>query len=272
MIEKLLKRPFAVISLTIILTTMIAGLFANQIVPNNPNEIHISNKYSGLTKEFPLGTDYLGRCMLSRLICGIRPTLFLSLLAMAGTLTMATIIGVTSGYLRGKVDEVIMRICDIVLSFPKLVIILAIVGILGVGIQNVIIATACVNWPWYARIIRSSIIKYNQKNFIIYSKTIGRGSGYIFIRHLIPNILPEIITLATLDMGWVIISISTLSFLGLGVQAPMAEWGAMLCDAKNAMTINPLHMLAPGLAIMTIVLSFNLLGDSLRDILDPKEL
>lgn len=271
MTRKLLRNKIVLGTAAIILITITIGIFADKIAPNDPNEASIINKYSKWSDEFPLGTDHLGRCILSRLIYGIRPTIFLSLFTMICTIALGTLIGAISGYSMGIVDEIIMRICDIMLSFPSQVMILAIVGMLGVGIENVILASIMIKWAWYARMIRSIVIKYNNKNYILYSKTIGTGSGFIITKHMIPNIISEVIVLATLDMGWVIISISTLSFLGLGVQAPTAEWGSMLSEAKNVLATNPSQMLAPGLAILIIVSAFNLLGDGLRDVLDPRE-
>lgn len=255
----------------IILTTMLIGVFAEVIAPNDPNKTSITNKYAERSQEFPLGTDHLGRCILSRLIYGIRPTIFLSMFTMICTITLGTIIGMISGYSKGIIDEVIMRMVDVMLSFPSQVMILAVVGMMGVGLRNVIIASISIKWAWYARMIRSSVIRYNNKNYILYAKTIGTSKVFMITRHILPNILSEIIVLATLDMGWVILSISTLSFLGLGIQAPNAEWGAMLSEAKNVITSYPTQMLAPGLAILILVSSFNMLGDSLRDLLDPKE-
>lgn len=271
MIKKLMRDKITLITLIIILSTMLIGIFAEEIAPNDPNRTSITQKYAQRSEEFPLGTDHLGRCILSRLIYGIRPTIFLSMFTMLCTIILGTIVGVIAGYTRGIVDEVIMRIVDVMLSFPSQVMILAVVGMMGVGIRNVIIASIAIKWAWYARMIRSSVIKYNNKNYILYSKAIGANKGFIITRHMLPNILSEVIVLATLDMGWVILSISTLSFLGLGVQAPTAEWGAMLSEAKNVITSHPTQMLAPGFAILILVSSFNMLGDSLRDVLDPKE-
>ncbi|AKL95258.1 ABC-type dipeptide/oligopeptide/nickel transport system, permease component [Clostridium aceticum] len=271
MIKKLMKDKIALITLLIILLTMILGIFADIIAPNDPIATSIINKYAQRSQAFPLGTDHLGRCILSRLIYGIRPTLFLSMFTMLCTIALGTSIGAIAGYARGMVDEVMMRIVDIMLSFPSQVMILAVVGMMGVGIRNVIIASIAIKWAWYARMIRSSVIQYNNKNYILYSKTIGTSKSFIVFRHMLLNILSEIIVLATLDMGWVILSISTLSFLGLGVQAPTPEWGGMLSEAKNVITSRPTQMLAPGIAILVIVASFNMLGDSLRDVLDTKE-
>ncbi|AOY77030.1 nickel/cobalt ABC transporter permease [Clostridium formicaceticum] len=271
MIKRLMKDKIAMISLLIILFTMVLGIFADVIAPNDPINTSIINKFAQRSQKFPLGTDHLGRCILSRLIYGIRPTLFLSMFTMVCTILLGTIIGAIAGYAKGIVDEAIMRFVDIMLSFPSQVMILAVVGMMGVGIRNVVIASIAIKWAWYARMIRSSVIQYSSKNYILYSKTIGTSKRFIIIRHMLLNVLSEVIVLATLDMGWVILSISTLSFLGLGIQAPTAEWGGMLSEAKNVITAHPTQMLAPGFAILVIVASFNMLGDSLRDILDTKE-
>lgn len=269
--KKLLKDKVALISLIIISLVIIMGIFAPIFALHDPLEQNIANKFADFSLAYPFGTDGLGRCIYSRLIYGIRNTVFLSLLTMVCTIGLGSLIGLISGYYKGFVDELIMRFCDIMLSFPSQVMILAIVGILGVGIQNIIIANIVIKWTWYARMIRNIVVKYNIKNYILFSKTIGKKDSYIMSRHLLPSIFSEIVLLGTLDIGWVIINISTLSFLGLGVQAPNPEWGAMLSEAKNYMFSQPNQMLIPGIAILLVVASFNLLGDSLRDIFDPKE-
>ncbi|WP_294354218.1 nickel/cobalt ABC transporter permease [uncultured Clostridium sp.] len=271
MIKKLLKDKVAVICIIIISIVCIAGIFASFFSPNDPYLQDVSNKYASISAKYPLGTDSLGRCVLSRLIYGIRPTIFLSLLTMTCTIFIGTVIGLIAGYAQGFVDEFLMRICDIMLSFPSQVMILAIVGVFGVGIENVVFANIIVKWAWYARMIRGIVIQYRNKNYMLYSRVIESGRSYVIIKHLLPNILSEVIILATLDMGWVILNISTLSFLGLGVQAPAPEWGAMLSEAKNVILTKPSQMIAPGTAILIVVAAFNLLGDSFRDLLDPKE-
>lgn len=189
---------------------------------------------------------------------------------MVCTIGIGVTVGIIAGYYKGVVDELIMRFCDVMLSFPSQVMILAIVGVLGVGIENIIIANIVIKWTWYARMIRGMVAGYNYKNYVLYAKTIGKSDSFIISRHLMPNIFSEIIILATLDMGWVIINISTLSFLGLGIQPPFPEWGAMLSEAKNVLMSNPSQMIAPGVAILIVVASFNILGDALRDMLEPK--
>lgn len=269
--KKLINNKMALICLIIITTMIILGILAPYISPFDPNKVRIIRKYAAISSEHWLGCDHLGRDIFSRLLYGIRSTLFLSLLTMIITIIVGSIIGLISGYKRGKLDECIMRLCDIMLSFPSQVMILAIVGVLGVGIENVIIANIVVKWAWYSRMIRSSVIKYSRKNYILFSRAIGAPHSFIICRHLLPNIMSELVVLATLDTGWVILNISALSFIGLGVQAPTAEWGLMLSEAKNVMTQHPMQMVFPGIAILIVVAAFNMLGDCLRDILDPKE-
>ncbi|MFQ1013435.1 nickel/cobalt ABC transporter permease [Gilliamella apicola] len=269
--KKLINNKTALICLIIITTMIILGILAPYIAPFDPNKVRIVRKYAAISSDHWLGCDHLGRDIFSRLLYGIRSTLFLSLLTMIITIIVGSVIGLISGYQRGKLDECIMRLCDIMLSFPSQVMILAIVGVLGVGIKNVIIANIVVKWAWYSRMIRSSVIKYSRRNYILFSRAIGAPHSFIICRHLLPNILSELVVLATLDTGWVILNISALSFIGLGVQAPTAEWGLMLSEAKNVMTQHPMQMVFPGIAILIVVAAFNMLGDCLRDILDPKE-
>lgn len=270
-LNKLVKNKIALFCLIVIITFILLGLLAPYIAPCDPNKVRLVRKYASMSAEHWLGCDHLGRDIFSRLLYGIRTTLFLSLFTMFVTILIGSFIGLVSGYKRGKIDEVIMRICDVMLSFPSQVMILAIVGVLGVGIENIIIANIVVKWAWYTRMIRSSVIKYSRKNYILYSRTIGAPNTFIIRRHLLPNVLSEIIVLATLDTGWVILNISALSFIGLGIQPPTAEWGVMLSEAKHVMSQHPMQMIYPGLAILIIVAAFNMLGDALRDILDPKE-
>lgn len=271
LIKQVISNKTALVCLIIIITIIVLGILAPYIAPFDPNKVRIVRKYAAISSEHWLGCDHLGRDIFSRLLYGIRSTLFLSLLTMIITIIVGSLIGLISGYQRGKLDECIMRLCDIMLSFPSQVMILAIVGVLGVGIENIIIANIVVKWAWYSRMIRSSVIKYSRKNYILFSRAIGAPNSFIIFRHLLPNVMSEVVILATLDTGWVILNISALSFIGLGVQAPTAEWGLMLSEAKNVMTQHPMQMVYPGIAILIVVAAFNMLGDCLRDILDPKE-
>lgn len=264
------KDKLGMLSMIIILVIILLGILASVVAPNDPTEVDVKIKLMKMSTQYPLGTDQLGRCVLSRLLYGIRTTVFLSLISMILTITIGTILGVISGFFRGWIDEIIMRICDVMLSFPSEVMILAIVGILGTGIDNIIIANIIAKWAWYTRMIRSIVIGYTDKNYIRFAKVSGCSTLHIIKKHLIPSAIGEIGVLATLDTGCVILNISALSFLGLGVQAPTPEWGMMLSEAKNIMTIYPEQMLPAGIAILIVVAAFNLLGDSLQEALNPK--
>lgn len=269
--DRFKKDKLGVLSLMVILSVCLAGMLAPLIAPHDPTTVDIKSKLLGMSLAYPFGTDQLGRCVFSRLLYGIRTTVFLSLIAMVATIVIGTVLGMISGLFRGWVDELIMRICDIMLSFPSEVMILAIVGILGSGISNIVIANIIAKWAWYTRMIRSIVIQYVDKNYIKFAKVSGCSNLHIIRKHLIPGTIGEIVVLATLDTGWVILNISALSFLGLGVQAPTPEWGMMLSEAKNIMTIYPQQMLPAGLAILVIVAAFNFLGDSLQEALNPKK-
>jgi len=269
-IQRLLDDKLAVFCLLVISIVMIAGVLSPVLAPHNPLELNVFNKYAGISKDYPLGTDQLGRCILSRLLYGIRTTIFLALLTMFVTILIGTILGIIAGFFRGKVDEIIMRMCDVMLSFPAEVMILAIVGILGPNLMNVVIANIVAKWAWYTRMIRSVVIQYMDKNYIQFAKVSGCSTSHIMRRHILPGVSGEVAILATLDTGWVILNISALSFLGLGVQAPTPEWGMMLNEAKNVMVTHPTHMLAPGIAILIVVGAFNFLGDSIHSAINPK--
>lgn len=269
--KRLFHNKMAVAMLALIFLVAALGIFAPVFAPNDPYENNILYKFSGFSLKYPLGTDQLGRCILSRMIYGIRPTLFLSFITMAGTIGIGCIMGLLAGYFRGPVDELIMRAVDVMMSFPSQIMVFAVVALLGIDVRNVILANVLIKWAWYARMIRTNVMKYRDKNFVLFSRCVGSGERFIMLNHLLPSVASEMAVLATLDIGWAILNISTLSFLGLGVQAPMPEWGAMLNEAKNVMTTNPVQMIAPGLAIVVLVAAFNLLGDALRDALDPKE-
>ncbi|MFI3210143.1 MAG: nickel/cobalt ABC transporter permease [Peptostreptococcaceae bacterium] len=271
MLGRVLNHKGARLIIGILLLIVFVGIFAPFFAPNDPYAVDLLSKFAKPSYEFPLGADQLGRCILSRMIFGIRPTIGLATITMIGTISLGTFVGLISGYFRGIVDEILMRIVDVMLSFPSQIMVFAVVALLGIDVKNVILANVLIKWAWYARMIRTNVIKYREKNFVQYSKVIGNSEGYILKNHLLPSILSETVMLASLDIGWAIINISTLSFLGLGVQPPTPEWGAMLNEAKQVFSSNPIQMIVPGVSIVIVVSLFNALGDILRDALDPKE-
>jgi len=267
--RKLMRDPLAISSLGIIFFVIILGIFAPWIAPNDPLTPHLSEKFASWSQVYPLGSDHLGRCIASRLLFGIRTTLFLALVAMAITISLGTLLGLIAGFFR-KAEESMMRLCDVMLSFPSELMILAVVGMLGAGIEHVIMANVIAKVAWYTRMVHSFVVIQREKNYLLFSRVAGVSSWTMLRKHIFPSIFADVALLATLDTGWVILSISALSFLGLGVQAPTPEWGMMLSEAKNVMSIHPLQMIPSGVAILIVVAAFNFLGDSIRDALDPK--
>ncbi|AOY74587.1 nickel/cobalt ABC transporter permease [Clostridium formicaceticum] len=268
--NKFRKDKLATVCMMIILMIITMGILAPLLAPNDPIKINSSYRLQGASWQFPFGTDHLGRCILSRLIYGIRPSVIWVIAAMLATVGIGIVLGLISGYCRGKVDEVIMRICDIMLSFPSEVIILAILGVFGVGLRNILIASIVTKWAWYTRVIRSAVLQFTEQNYVYFAKTSGASTFHILRRHILPLTLSEIIVIASNNISSSILMIAGLSFLGFGVQAPSPEWGMMLNEAQNVMLSHPEQMLAPGLGIVTISVAFSFMGDSLRDAFDPQ--
>lgn len=258
------------ICLFMIIVILLMSIFAPLIAPHDPLLVSLANKFQPPSFQYWLGTDQLGRCILSRLIYGIRATVLTSLLAMLATILFGSIIGIISGYFGGKIDSLLMRICDIVLSFPSDVMIIAIIGIISPSLFNIIITIVAIKWAWYARIIRSAVLRYKHQNYIYFAKIHHASFFYIMSKHLLPSIGGEILALATINIGGVILMISALSFLGLGIQAPTPEWGTMLSEAKDYLINRPYLMLPAGLAITLTVIIFNYLGDIMQEKINQK--
>ncbi len=267
-LKKLLSDKIALVCASFLTLIILMGIFAPFVAPNDPYLVNLEHKLELFSWQYPLGTDQLGRCIASRLIYAIRVTLFYALFAMFITVVLGMILGLIASFFELP-RKIILRVCDVMLSFPSELMMLAIVGFLGTGIENIIIATVISKLAWYTRMTYSFTISHINKNYIYYSKVLNIPSCMILRKHLFPLISSDIIMLGTLNVGSVILSISALSFLGLGVQAPACEWGVMLNEAKELMSLNPYMMLPPGLMILFVVASFNFLGDSIRDALDP---
>jgi len=270
LLMRLLRDRTASTGLIIVIALMILVLAAPLIAPHDPTAIYPLERLAMPSREFPLGTDNLGRCLFSRLLYGGRVSL-----ASAGTASfLVMIIGVTvgaiAGYAGGWIDFVGMRVVDLLLAFPLLVLALAITGMLGVGLMSVLIGVVSVWWASYARVVRGLVLSLRERPFIEAARATGVSPTRIVIRHIIPNVIASIIVLATMEMGRLLLVIAGLSFLGLGVQPPTPEWGAMLNDGRIFLRSAPQLMIYPGIAISLVVLGFNLLGDGLRDELDPR--
>ncbi|MBP2112761.1 staphylopine uptake ABC transporter permease subunit CntC [Paenibacillus silagei] len=268
--RKMWSDKLTAISLTVIAMVAFLGICAPWFAPHSPEQVHMELRYASPSWQYLLGNDHLGRCVLSRLIYGIRPSVLWVLAALLVSLSFGGILGILAGYFRGKTDQMIMRVCDIMLSFPGYVMSLAVVGILGPGIQNILIAFVIMKWAWFARVIRTSVMQFAEADYVRFAKAIGVGNAVIIWKHILPVALPDIAVISSSAFGTMILQISGLSFLGLGIQAPHAEWGMMLNEARGVMFSRPELMLAPGLAIVIVVSAVNFCSDALQAALDPK--
>ncbi|MEK4250091.1 staphylopine uptake ABC transporter permease subunit CntC [Paenibacillus sp. FSL W7-1287] len=266
----LFQDRLALLSFFIITSTLLAGIFAHWIAPNDPEEVHMELRFASASWEYLLGNDHLGRCVLSRLIYGIRPSVLWVLATLTISVGIGTVIGFIAGYYKGKIDAILMRICDIMLSFPGYVMTLAIIGIFGVGLQNILLAFVLMKWSWFARIIRTSVMQFSSAEYVMFSKTLGVGSLQIIWRHIVPVSLPVIAVTSSSAFSSMILQLSGFSFLGLGVQAPHAEWGMMLNEAREVMFSRPELMLAPGITTILFVSAVNFFTDALQVAFDPK--
>lgn len=256
------KLIFLLIMLGIII---LSAVFAPLIAPYSPYEIDLSNRFAPISQSHILGTDHLGRDVFSRLIYGSRMSLISVLAIMVIILLVSLIIGSAAGFQGGKIDNVLMRISDVMLTFPTFILALFFIGVLGVGLINVIIAIAFTHLAWYSRIVRSIVLETKEKNYVLASKCMGTPKLKIIIKHIIPQVLSQVGILATLDLGHMMLHVAGLSFLGLGVQAPVAEWGVMINDAAPFIRQHPELMIYPGLCIFITVAIFNSLGEYLKD-------
>jgi ABC-type dipeptide/oligopeptide/nickel transport system permease subunit len=264
-----LRDPAAALGLAIVTTATIAALAAPVLAPHDPTAINLEHRILSPSSAFPLGSDHLGRDELSRMLYGARTTLGTASVVLAVVMIIAVTVGAFSGYYGGWVDTFFMGLVDLLLAFPGLILAVAIAGTLGPSLINVLIAMAAVWWAGYARLIRGMVLSVRQREFVEAAKAIGASDKRIIVCHIARNILGPFVVLATLDMGSIILGISGLNFLGLGAQPPTPEWGAMLNDARPFLQSAPQLLLYPGVAIVLVVLGFNLLGDGLRDVLDP---
>lgn len=269
-LRRLLKDRTATAGATVLIAFIAIAILAPLIAPHDPNAVDATNRLAPVSSEHWLGTDNLGRDMLSRLIYGARWTLGTAFLAALAIVAIGVTVGMIAGYFGGLIDDLVMRVVDILLAFPSLVLALAIVGMLGPSLQNVMLGMIAVWWVDYARVMRGLTVSIRQREFVTSAHCVGCSSGHIIFRHLLPNVIPSVIVLATLEFGGLMLAISGLSFLGLGAQPPTPEWGAMLNDGRVYFQRAPQLMLYPGLAISLAVAGANLLGDGLRDVLDPR--
>lgn len=268
--SKLLRNFAFVIGMTMTLLVVLVALFAPLLAPHDPSAQDTARRLDKPSAQHPLGLDDLGRDVLSRILYGARVSLRVGFSVVALAATFGVMMGAISGYFGGKVDTLIMRLCDILLAFPGILLAIALVAVLGPSLNNVVLALATIGWVGYARLVRGQVLKVREMEFVTAARAIGARSHRVILRHVLPNVVNPVIVMATLGLAGAILSEAALSFLGLGVQPPTPSWGAMLTSGRRYLGLANHLAIYPGIAIMIAVMGFNFLGDGLVDALDPK--
>lgn len=258
---------FSVLALAIVLVAVFAPLISRY----DPNEAALADALKAPGSEHWFGTDKMGRDIYARVIYGTRTSLSATLALVACIFVVGTVLGVIAGYFGGIVDAVIMRISDMMIAFPGMILAIAVAGIMGASIVNAVIAITIVSWTKYARLSRSLVLKIRNCDYVSAAVVTGSKTRHILLTYMLPNVIPTLIITAATDIGSMMLELAGLSFLGFGAQIPTAEWGLMLNEGRPYIQAAPWMMIFPGLAIMIVVVVFNLLGDSLRDVLDPRQ-
>lgn len=269
----LARNKLSLIALVLLLLLVLAAILAPAVIPypgDLTDEAHTAIALQPPSGAHLMGTDELGRDIFSRVLYGARISLTAALAAVGLSLLIGVPLGAVAGSFGGWVDNVIMRITDVFLSFPPLLLAIAMVVVLGSSLNNAVLAIALSWWPWYTRLIRGQAISVKERKFVQAAETIGTGRVKIIFRHIIPNCISPVIVQASMDIGGVILTVASLSFLGLGAQLPAPEWGLMISMGRRFFPDSWWYCIFPGLAIFITVLCFNLLGDAIREILDPK--
>ncbi len=269
-LRRILRNNFAIMGLFFILCIFIVAVIAPYIALYDPYKINVYKVLEPPSKEHPFGTDELGRDVFSRVIYGARVSIKVGFLAMGIAIATGTLLGAVAGYYGGFIDTVIMRFVDVMLAFPALFLILAVVAVLEPNIYIIMIVIGLTGWMDVARLVRAEVLSLKEREFVLAARAIGAGSGRIIFKHILPNAIYPVIVAATFSVGGAILIESGLSFLGLGIQPPEPSWGGILSVGKDYITVAWWMSLFPGVAIFLTVLSFNLLGEALRDALDPK--
>jgi peptide/nickel transport system permease protein len=270
-LRRLRRDRMAMAGIIFLLLVALVSILAPVLAPHDPIETNLAQRLVPIaTPGYLLGADELGRDILSRLIWGGRISLLIGFSAVMVAMMLGVMIGLLAGYFGGWVDSLIMRLVDILMAFPAILLAITIVASLGPGLRNAMLAVAIVGIPYYARIVRGNVLSLREQEFIQAARVIGAPDARIILRHVFPNTLAPLIVAATLDVGWFIMAAAGLSFLGLGAQPPTAEWGVMLSTGRQFIRNAPHLSILPGTAIFLVVLALNFLGDGLRDALDPR--
>jgi peptide/nickel transport system permease protein len=266
---KIMKKPLLVTGLVILALMFLMALTAPCIAPHNPSDQSLENRFSGPSPEYPLGTDQFGRCVFSRVLYGSQTSLAIAVISTGIVVITGVLVGLFSGYYR-KIDGILMRITDIMLAFPSMVITLGLVGIFGPSVPAIIVALSVAGWGKYARVIRSTTLSLKNRGFVEGARALGAGDMHILFRHILPNSLAPVMEIASLGLGGKIMSIAGLGFLGLGIQPPTPEWGTIMNQGLPLLGKAPLIAISAGCMIVLFVLATNLIGSELREVMDPK--
>ena len=268
--HRLRRDRLAVVGLVIIAGFAVVAVGAPLVATHDPLAVDAMRVLEGPSRDHLLGTDRVGRDVFSRLVFGSRLSLGTAVLSAAVVLTIGLSVGLLSGLRGGWVDALCMRIVDGLLAFPSLIFVLAIAGTMRRSLVGIVIAFAIVSWASYARLVRGLVVQLRERPFIESARALGASPGRVAVHHVLPHVLGPVIVLLTIEMGTFVVAVSGLSFLGVGAQPPSPEWGAMLDDGRRLLLVEPNQMIFPGAAITVVALGFNLVGESLRDLLDPK--
>lgn len=264
------QDPQAVVAVVLLTGFAIASVAAPWVAPHDPLALDVRSRLLGSGREHLLGTDQLGRDVLSRIVFGARWSLGAALVVTTIVTLIGVAVGAACGYARGFLDASVVWVIDALLAFPSLLLALAVIAVLGPGLTGVLVALVAVGWAGYARMVRSMVLSLRERDYVLASRAAGARTTRILRRHLLPNIVSPVVVLASLELGQLILALAGLSFLGLGVQSPTPEWGSMVNEGRPYLLAKPELMIYPGLAISVVVICCNILGDRLRDVLDPR--
>ena len=268
-IRQIMRNRLAILGFVTLGILVLAAIFADQITPYDPIKTDYTNFKQPPSAEHFIGTDELGRDVFSRLIYGTRISLMIGVIVASISLSIGVPLGAIAGFYGGIIDTIIMRIVDILMAFPFIVLAIAMVAVIGPSLINMMLVLGSVTWIWYTRLVRSMVLSLRETDYVLAAEALGASDGTIIFRHILPNVIPVVVVQASFSVAEAILAAAALSYLGLGAQPPTAEWGSMLSGAKELMRILPVMSIAPGVAIIITVLSINFIGDALRDALDP---
>ncbi len=264
------SRWVVIIGVVIIFLLILTAIFAPLLTPYEPNKVKLEDSLQQPSSQHLLGTDQQGRDVLTRILYGSRIAIIVGVVAVTASGAFGMFLGLLAGYFGGWVETIIMRITDALMSLPPLVLMLAIAVMLGGGVTTVLLALGVALMPTYSRLMCGQVLSAKENDYVMAAKIIGAGNLRVMFRHLVPNVFPPLLVLITLDLGFAILTEASLSFLGIGINPPTATWGAMVSDGQRYLLTHPVLSFTPGLAIVLVVLGFNLAGDGLRDALDPR--